>query len=141
LDALNRLVSVTPAAGLASQYTYDADGHRVAATVGANTTRYVWDERSTYGDVVAELDADGALRSRYVLGHDRLIGQINGGSASYFAADALGNTRALTDGGAGVTDTYRYDLFSCLGVKDWVVPPFYRTGFFSWFLNEVTSNE
>jgi hypothetical protein len=67
-----------------------------------NYTRYLWDEASTYGDVIAEFQGT-TLTAAYTLDHDRLLSQTTSGATAYFAADALGSTRAGT-----LTTAYTY---------------------------------
>jgi hypothetical protein len=61
------------------------------------TTNYLWDEFSTYGDVVRENDAAGVEQVHYTLAAGMLISQTTCAGTSYFLNDALGSTRALTD--------------------------------------------
>jgi len=92
-------------------YGYDADGRRVTSTLGANTRQFVWDELSTYGDVIAELDGSGALLTSYVLGGGQIVSQTQAGNSSYYHPDVLGSTRALSDSSGSVTDTYSYNAY------------------------------
>jgi len=95
-DSLDRLVGVNLSSGSTFSYGYDASGHRVQQTIGTNVTNYVWDELSAYGDVIAEIDGSNRVTG-YTLGMGHLISQSRDGSSSYYTADALGSTRALTD--------------------------------------------
>ena len=100
-------------------YRYDADGRRVESLLDGQVTRYVWDEASAYGDVILETNGNGDLLASYVLGGMNLLSQTREGDTSYFSQDALGSTRALTDGEGNLTDSYSYtafgDLFAQIG--------------------------
>jgi RHS repeat-associated protein len=109
-DARDRLTSAT-APGLSASYVYDASGRRTRQTLNSTVTKYLWDELSTYGDVVAELNASNAVTVSYVLGNGQLISQRRGSTVSYYLPDIQGSTRALTSSAAAVTDTYRYSAF------------------------------
>jgi hypothetical protein len=82
----------------------------VKQTVGSTITNYLWDEASTYGDVVLETNGGGLTLASYVLGGTGLISQTRGTTTSYFLQDGQGSTRALTNTNnpATVTDTYSY---------------------------------
>ena len=110
-DALDRLANVSLSNGQTFSYGYDAAGRRVDQFVGSAVTHYVWDELSAYGDVIAEVDGSNRVTAGYTLGMGHLISQSRDGSASYYTADALGSTRALTDSTAAITDTYSYSAF------------------------------
>jgi RHS repeat-associated protein len=79
--------------------------------VGSSITNYLWDEASTYGDVVSEYNSSGSTLASYVLGGNSLISQNRSGTTSYFLGDGQGSTRALTNSTGGVTDTYSYTAF------------------------------
>jgi RHS repeat-associated protein len=108
------------------RYGYDAEGRRVQSVVGTQTTQYLWDEGSTYGDVIAEFDGTGNLRASYVLGNGQLISQKQNGAISYYNQDALGSTRALTDASGSVTDTYNYNAFGSIYSQTGSTTNFYR---------------
>jgi RHS repeat-associated protein len=113
-DAENRLTSHS-AGGVTTTYGYDTFGNRVRSATGGAVTNYLVDPKDSSGlaQVVAEKNGAGVLTRSYVYGND-LIRQTAGGVASYYHADALGSTRALTDAGGGVTDTYDYTAFGQL---------------------------
>ena len=113
-DAENRLASHT-AAGVTTAYAYDSFGNRVRSTTNGATTNYLVDPEDSSGlpQVVAERNGAGVLTRGYVYGND-LIRQSQGGAASYYHADALGSTRALTNAAGSVTDTYDYTAFGQL---------------------------
>jgi YD repeat-containing protein len=67
-DATDHLTNVALPDSTSIAYVYDADGHRIKQIVGSAITNYLWDEASTYGDVVLETDGSGATLVNYVLG-------------------------------------------------------------------------
>ena len=88
-DAENRQKSVT-VNGVASNYTYDSDGHRITKSVGgAAATTYVYDPN---GQLAAEYgtatDPDGGTR--------------------FLDADALGTTRLKADVSATILNCYDF---------------------------------
>ncbi len=88
-DAENRQKSVT-VNGVASNYTYDSDGHRITKSVGgAAATTYVYDPN---GQLAAEYgtatDPDGGTR--------------------FLDADALGTTRLKADASATILNCYDF---------------------------------
>jgi len=130
-DAADRLVGTALPNGSTISYGYDAGGRRVSQAVtpqggAATATNYLWDEASTYGDVVAETNGSGTLTASYVLGASScgcggeqgpaadILAQAHGGALSYVLADGQGSTRALADGAGTLTDTYRYDAYGTL---------------------------
>jgi YD repeat-containing protein len=109
----DQLTNVT-ATGVNATYVYDADGRRVKQTLGSTVTNYLWDEASTYGDVVYEYNGSGTALASYVLGGNQLISQTRGSTTNYFLQDGQGSTRALTSSSGTVTDTYSYNAFGDL---------------------------
>lgn len=90
---------------------YNADGKRVKQTLGSTVTNYLWDEASSYGDVVYEYSNTGGALASYVLGGTGLISQTRGTTTNYFLQDGQGSTRGLTSTTGTVTDTYSYTAF------------------------------
>ena len=114
-DARNQLVEQTAADGILTTFTYDAAGNRVSRATGSAETHFLVDPLDSSGlpQVVVERDELGAIRSSYVYGQDLLRSTLDG-SNHYYHADGLGSTRALTDAGGSVTDSYEYDAFGNL---------------------------
>jgi RHS repeat-associated protein len=110
-DAKDRLIETALPGGLNAQYSYDADGQRVAQQIDGVITNYLWDMASPYGDVVGETDGNGAIKTRYVLGGTELVAQQRDGTISYYLHDGQQSVRMLTDATGAVTDRYRYDAF------------------------------
>jgi RHS repeat-associated protein/uncharacterized repeat protein (TIGR01451 family) len=126
--AEDRLGAVTRPDGTRIDYAYDADGRRIEQTVGANSTAYLWDETSVYGDVVLETDTSGTPLATYLLGDDELIAQERDGSVSYYLHDGQGSVRALADASGTVTDHYRYDSYGDAEHIGSTVNPYQYTG-------------
>src|SRR5207249_3377538 len=121
-DFQNRLVGadVTEAgATKVLMYEYDNDGIRVLAGIaeGPNTavTTYLIDANRPFAQVVEEwvsLNAQpSTLNASYTHGPHHLISQSRAGVRSYFHADHLGSTRALTDQTGSPTDRYNFDAY------------------------------
>lgn len=127
-DAEDRLSAVTLPDGTFVDYTYDADGGRIEQIVGADTTAYLWDETSPYGDVVLETDASGTPLASYLLGNGELIAQERNGSVSYYLHDGQGSVRALADGSGTATDRYHYTAYGEAEHIGSTVNPYQYTG-------------
>ena len=108
-DSRNRVVGTTAGAESA-RFDYDAAGNRIGATSGGQTTRYLVDADGPLPRILEERPGDGSPAAHYVFA-DTTISQTRGATTSYYHHDALGSTRALTDGAGGVTDTYANDAF------------------------------
>ena len=110
-DAADHLANVTLPDATSIAYGHDADGRRVKQTVGSLVTNYLWDEASTYGDVVLETNGSGSTIASYVLGGTGLLSQTRSGITNYYLQDGQGSTRALTSSSGTITDTYSYTAF------------------------------
>lgn len=113
-DARERLTQVTQPDNATLTYVYDANGNRVRAVDASGTvTKYVVDATSRTPEVLVETDSSGQVVASYTYGLE-LISQRRHGADSFYLHDALGSTRALTDGSGAVTDSYSYDAFGQL---------------------------
>lgn len=101
------------------EYDYDADGLMVGKTwtpaIGdATRWRYVWDLSREIPQTIEELSATGSgdysVAATYVFG-DGLVSETRDGTTHYIIQDGSGDTRALTDTGGAVTDTFAYDAW------------------------------
>jgi RHS repeat-associated protein len=110
-DSRDCLIRVTQPDSTIIRNMYDPDSRRVQQTVGGQTTDYLWDEASLYGDVVLETDAAGATLASYVLGGTELLSQERGGVPSYYLHDGQGSVRGLVEGADTITDSYSYTAF------------------------------
>ena len=112
-DFENRLKQASKSGGVTVSYAYDALGRRIQRTSSTGgTTKFVYDGT----DVIRDLDAGGATIADYLNGPglDNKLRQTAGSAVSYFAADHLGTTRALTDASGSITSTLSYDSFGKL---------------------------
>jgi RHS repeat-associated protein len=109
-DALGRMTGLKNGGATAS-YNYNGDGVRVDRTVNDTTTADLQDLAGGLPVVLAE--TIGANTTQYVYGSD-LIAQVNGSTPSYYHADGLGSTRAMTDSTGISTDQYTYDAFGAI---------------------------
>jgi RHS repeat-associated protein len=127
-DVENRLVRVvTPSEGT-WEYHYDALGNRLAVTHDGITTWYLHDPIGLV-NVVAEYDDAGTLVARYDHGLGLVARTDAAGDPAYYAFDAIGHTRALTDASGAVVNQYDYDPFGIPLQMDETVPnPFGYVG-------------
>ncbi|MGC1377270.1 MAG: polymorphic toxin-type HINT domain-containing protein, partial [Anaerolineales bacterium] len=108
-DAADRLITASEPDGTNVTNLYNVDGLRVQQSVGSQTTHYLWDEASRYGDVV--LETDGSNTTSYVYGGAKLISQTRNDAPSYYLQDGHGSVRSLTDAAGSLTDSYDYSAF------------------------------
>lgn len=116
-DARSRLVGVNHGAD-AWTYQYDALGQRSSATHNGVTTVYLVDPLTGDGNVVAEYDPAGAVKSHYVHGLDLASQVAADGTSAYYAFDALGSTSELTGAGGTILNRYAYQPFGGSLSKD-----------------------
>jgi RHS repeat-associated protein len=111
-DFENRLVGVDTDGDGTIDVTnsYDADGIRVAQTVGGQETRFLIDQVQPYQQVALEYRPSGLIVASYVHGLN-LLSQLRGGVQLFYHVDGLGSVRALTDALATVVKRYAYDAF------------------------------
>ncbi len=82
--------------------------------VAGVTTNLLWDETSSFGDVVLESTQGGGSVS-YSLGADgELISQNRGSGPAFYLTDGRRNVTALADSTGTITDTYRFDAYGNL---------------------------
>jgi RHS repeat-associated protein/uncharacterized repeat protein (TIGR01451 family) len=124
-DAENRLVRVVTPADGAREYTYDALSNRASISYNGAVTRFIHDPTGLM-DVAAEYDGSGVLRARYIHGFG-LVARVDGaGASAYYAFDAGGNTRQMTDGSGGIANTYDYDPFGIPLLTNETIPNSFR---------------
>jgi RHS repeat-associated protein len=129
-DAENRLVQVVTPSDGTWQYTYDALGNRTTVNHDGVVTKYVHDPIGLV-DVAAEYDGSGALVARYTHGLGLVSRTAAASSQAYYAFDAIGHTRQLTDEAGAVVNTYDYAPFGePLQVSETIANPFRYVGRF-----------
>ncbi len=115
-DALNQRIHAemtSPQGTSTVDYVYDHDGIRVGKTInGTDTVKYLVDANRPYAQVIEEEWTRGGLSATtdYVYGHG-LVSQSVDGVHHFYHYDGFHNSRALSDMGGSVTDTYSYDAY------------------------------
>ncbi|MBI2374192.1 MAG: RHS repeat protein, partial [Deltaproteobacteria bacterium] len=104
----NRLIGADTGSQVLA-FEYDLNGFRVSKDVDGVETGYVSDSNRPYAEVIEERGTSGPLAA-YVHGQD-LMSQERGAARSFYHADGIGSTRALTDGLQSVSDSYAYEAF------------------------------
>jgi RHS repeat-associated protein len=89
---------------------YPPEGLRVKKAVGAETTKFVWDEQNYL------VEADGSNVTQAVYTNEpqqfgTLVSQRRASTSSYFHFEGLGSTRNLTASNGATSDSYVYDAF------------------------------
>jgi RHS repeat-associated protein len=105
-DARNRLSAVN-APGFTANFAYDQTGRRAQKTVNAVTTQFQYDR----GNLVRELVEDREVRYLHSLRLDETLCRLEAEGASYYLADSLSSTVALTSASGMPTTTYTYEPF------------------------------
>jgi RHS repeat-associated protein len=109
-DVRDSLTSITNNPAGNASFAYDALGRRTEKTIGASTTKYLYDGL----DIVKEMDGTGATKAWYVrtLNIDEPLARIeDDGTVRYYHTDALGSVIALTDGSGMVKTQYNYSPY------------------------------
>jgi RHS repeat-associated protein len=108
-DGLSRLVSISDSAG-ATQFTYDAFGHRVSRTSGGTTRRYVWNYALGLPSVAVETEGGSDQRYYVHAPNGALLYSVDatGGGRRFYHYDETGNTRLLTGEDGTVQAAYAY---------------------------------
>jgi RHS repeat-associated protein len=109
--AAHYAAGTTPDPGAPQEgYVYRGDGLRHSTTAGGVTTTSTWDVAAGLPVVLQ----DGTYSYVYGLG-GQLVSQTDAsGAQSYYLADGLGSTAALTDDAGVVTAAYQYDVFGAV---------------------------
>lgn len=108
-DNENRLTSIS---NLNLSFTYDAFGNRIARSEGGQTTRYVLNLIGEMSQVLAETDASGNATAYYVYGLG-LLARFDADKTTrrFYHFNHRGDTVALTDSSAQITERYGYDEY------------------------------
>ena len=109
--ALNRLTQVVSGTTTV-QFAYDGDGVRLGKTVNGTATHYVQDVAVPLPVVLTE--TTGGHTSQYLYGYDLIARDDAAGSPTFYHADGLGSTRALSNLAGQRTDSYSYDVFGAV---------------------------
>ncbi len=119
-NTLGQLLSVATNGAFAESYTYGPLGRRVSTTDASGTTYHVYD-----GDhCAADTDASGNILRSYTwgLGIDNLLAitvYSAAGTNSYYAVkDHLGSVQALVDASGAVAESYSYDAWGTVVIRN-----------------------
>ncbi|NCO33748.1 MAG: RHS repeat-associated core domain-containing protein, partial [Armatimonadetes bacterium] len=109
-DYENKLTSLTDGSTLS--FTYNGDGLRQSRTVDGTTTRYVYSGMR----LLQETNSGGTTQATYTLAPiggqwEPLVSHRKSGASRWYAFDALGTTRALTDGSEDVAAVFTDDAW------------------------------
>lgn len=106
-DPENRVTSVTQSA--TTTYLFGAAGHRVRATVGANTRNYHHDPA---GRLMFETDGNGQVTAYYIYRSSSPVAMAKPGGMWYvYHQGRTGNILALTDKSGSMVRAYAYSPF------------------------------
>jgi len=117
-DGLSRLTSFSDSSG-ATQFTYDAFGHRLSHTSGGTTQSYVWNYALGLPSVAVEKEG-GSDRRYYVHAPDgALLYSVDatGGERRFYHYDETGNTRLLTGEDGTVHAAYAYTPYGRIAAQ------------------------
>ena len=102
--------------GGSASFAYDGLGRRLSKTVGATTTKFLYDG----ANVVQEQNSSNTATANLLtgLGIDQTFSRsVVGGATSSLLTDALGSTIALADANGAVQTPYTYDPFGAVTVS------------------------
>ncbi|MFQ5657522.1 MAG: RHS repeat-associated core domain-containing protein, partial [Candidatus Methylomirabilales bacterium] len=105
-DARNRLITVS-SPNLTGSFAYDVQGRRIRRVIATEVREYQYDGR----DVARELVNGEEIGYVRTLAVDEPLSRVQPGETSYYLADALSSTVALTDGTGVIATTYSYEPF------------------------------
>jgi RHS repeat-associated protein len=113
-DARQRLVQLVKA-GTTSSYVHDPMGRRIRKIVGSQTTWFLWDGTQ----LLAEYDGSGSRIKRYAYLADGDRAQLQDVNGTYYIhADRLGTPRLITNAGAQVIWSARYEAYGTAQVNE-----------------------
>jgi len=109
-DYENKMTSLTDGSTLS--FTYNGDGLRQSRTVDGTTTRFVYSGMR----LLQETNSGGTTQATYTLAPmggqwEPLVAHQKSGASRFYAFDALGTTRALTDGSEDVAAVFTDDAW------------------------------
>jgi len=134
-DYDNKLVSLHDGATMG--FTYNADGLRQSKTVDGATTHYLYDGVR----LLQETNAGGAIQTTYTLAPTGgewhpLVSDRASGASRWYAFDALGTTRALTDHSQLTTHQFTDDAWgNVLSASDATAIPHQYVGRLGYYLD------
>ena len=133
-DFENRLVGVSVEGVENASYVYGADGSRILREEAGQETYYVYDPRDLngYDDIVGEVNATGAMRSKVVHGPgiDEPLGrfdktEVPQGAWYYYHHDGLGSVTRVSRSDKSAANRYAYDDFGRFRQRSESIPNVY----------------
>jgi RHS repeat-associated protein len=130
-DAQNRLVRAQNA-GITMEFAYDARNRRVKQTLNGTVNFLYYD----VWNLIEERNSGDELLARYVLGAlmDELLVKDSRSNRVYYHHDALGSVTQLTDAVGNLVETYYYDVFGAVTIKNNLGDTIPASGFTNRFL-------
>jgi RHS repeat-associated protein len=114
-DAQNRIVSAT-LNGIVTTFAYDPRNRVVQRNANGLVTNLTYDE----WNIIEERDGAGTLQQVYVhgAGVDELLAKITTAGAAYYHADGLGSVIAPSDENGQIKESYTYDAFGAVTIRN-----------------------
>lgn len=114
-DPEDRLIQASTLSGNVS-YAYDANGKRVSRTDTSGTTKYIYDRER----IIAEYDQNNTLLRKYVYADNSNtpLFLISGVQRHYYYYNGLGSASELADKNQVEVETYTYDDFGNIVIKN-----------------------
>ncbi|MCA8990770.1 MAG: RHS repeat-associated core domain-containing protein [Planctomycetaceae bacterium] len=135
-DYENRTTLVQLPSGIRNTMAYEPDGLRVKLEESTGTKKFIWDDRKAY---LAETDANDDTTVVYTqepILFGNLVSQRRSSTTNWYHYDAPASTRALSNSGEAVTDTFLYNATGgCLVASGTTLTPFRFVGAIGYYLN------
>lgn len=126
-DSRNRLSQVTKGA-ITTNFSYNTEGLRYRKSTNSKTVQYHYNMN---GEVIADGDASGNIKSNYVWGPDRALVKkdISTGKDYYYLYNGHGDVIQIVDTAGNVVNNYSYDEWgNILSKKETIDNPFKYAG-------------
>lgn len=112
-DYENRLTQINSPTGNV-KHQYDGLGNRIARIKDGVTTQYVLDIQGGMSQVLAEVDAGGAITAYYIYGLGLISRITPANTQQFYHFNHRGDTVALSDSSGNITDKYAHDEYGRL---------------------------
>ena len=112
-NELNQLIEYKNPQGIATTYTYYANGLRKTKTTGDETTTFYLDDKN----VIIETK-NGQLSARNIWGINPISRENENGNSLYYLYNGHADVVAMTDEESNVVNTYDYDVYGVLKEAD-----------------------
>ncbi len=109
--ANNLLASLTQGTQRPVTYKYDPLGNRIQKKQGSEIRNYLLDLTQDPPQIMGETDSAGNIKGTNIFGIGLIARSDSANNVSYYHFDAHGNTLALSDSLAQITNTYAYEPF------------------------------